>query len=389
MANFPNHKISAEALLSFIPDEYLDKLSHATDVDHQVKKLYGKNVFYLLLYGFLESTKVSLRELEDIYNSKRFQFLFNVDAKDGIKYNSLSDRLSALNPDYFEAIYAFVYTKFTELYNDKEADKYSITRVDSTMVAEAANKLERGLITGNAHKKKKQLKYTIALTDIFPSAGKVFVENDKHAENLTIPMVISHAADKESIFTFDRGVNSRKVFNDLDKSDIRFVTMINKTKNYKLVSSENITVEKHRNLNLLSDQIVILKDKHGNQSVPLRMIIAKQLNKDEKELFFLTNCTDLEATEIINIYAKRWDIEVFFRFIKQELNFKHFLSTSLNGIKIVLYITLILAILILVYKKLNNIGYKTAVRRFKIELDELIMKMTIIFSGGDPNLVFR
>jgi len=55
----------------------------------------------------------------------------------------------------------------------------------------------------------------------------------------------------------------------------------------------------------------------------------------------------------------------------------------------VLYITLILAILLLVYKKLNDIGYKTAVRRFRIELDEMIIKMTIIFAGGDPNLVFR
>ncbi len=96
-----------------------------------------------------------------------------------------------------------------------------------------------------------------------------------------------------------------------------------------------------------------------------------------------------KLAEIIDIYAKRWDIEVFFRFIKQELNFSHFLSTNKNGIKIVLYVTLILAILILVYKKLNNIGYKTAVRRFRIELDEIIMKMTIIFAGGDPSLVFR
>lgn len=389
MANFSNHKISAEALLNLIPEKYLEKLSQATNVNHQVKKLYGKNVFYLLLYGFLESTKVSLRELEDIYNSRRFQFLFNIDAKDGIKYNSLSDRLSTLNPEYFEAIYKFIYAKFTELYNDKDANKYSITRVDSTMVAEVANKLEQGLTTGNKLKKKKQIKYTMAMTDIFPSAGKIFIENNQHDENHTIPIVISHAQDKESIFVFDRGVNSRKAFNELDKEGIRFVTRISKTKNYTLISSNDLIVEKHKNLKITSDQFVKLKDKYGKKSIPLRLIVTKQLDKNGEEIFFLTNCTDLEATEIIDIYAKRWDIEVFFRFIKQELNFKHFLSTSLNGIKIVLYITLILAILLLVYKKLNNIGYKTAVRRFRIELDELIMKMTIVFAGGDPNLVFR
>jgi len=45
--------------------------------------------------------------------------------------------------------------------------------------------------------------------------------------------------------------------------------------------------------------------------------------------------------------------------------------------------------LLLIYKKENRLGYKTAVRRFRIELDELITKMLIVFAGGDPSLVFR
>ena len=73
---------------------------------------------------------------------------------------------------------------------------------------------------------------------------------------------------------------------------------------------------------------------------------------------------------------------MFFRFIKQELNFSHFVSTSANGIKNVLYITLILSMLILVYKKANEIGYKTAVLSFCIELDELTTKMMITFAGA-------
>jgi IS4 transposase len=96
-----------------------------------------------------------------------------------------------------------------------------------------------------------------------------------------------------------------------------------------------------------------------------------------------------DPSSIIAIYKKRWDIEVFFRFIKQELNFKHFISTNLNGISIILYMTLILAMLILVYKKLNGLGCKTARRRFLIEVEELSILMIISISGGDPNLVFR
>jgi len=51
--------------------------------------------------------------------------------------------------------------------------------------------------------------------------------------------------------------------------------------------------------------------------------------------------------------------------------------------------TLILSMLILIYKRINQIGYKTAKRLFGIELDELIMAMIVRFCGGDPSLVFR
>ena len=389
MANFSNHTISVNELLSLIPSELLDKLSQSTDVDHQVKKLFGKNVFYLLLYGFLESTKVSLRGLEDIYSSQKFQFLFNIDSQDGIKYNSLSDRLSTLNSDYFEAIYQYIYARFTELYTEKEAASYSITRVDSTMVAEAANKLEHGMWTGNKDGRKKHIKYTMSMTDIFPSGAEVFTDQQGLNENNTIPTVISKAENKENIFVFDRGVYKREAFKELDNQQINFVTRINNTKNYKIVSSNEVIERSHKNLDIIEDQIVILRSKYNKPTIPLRLIKTIQKDKNKEIILFLTNCIDIQATEVIDIYAKRWDIEVFFRFIKQELNFSHFLSTNINGIKIVLYVTLILSILILVYKKLNNIGYKTAVRRFKIELDEIIMKMTIIFAGGDPDLVFR
>jgi len=69
------------------------------------------------------------------------------------------------------------------------------------------------------------------------------------------------------------------------------------------------------------------------------------------------------------------NIEVFFRFIKQELNASHFLSVSENGIKVMLYMTLIASMLLLLYKKLNDLGYKTAKWRFTKEC------------GGDPALM--
>ena len=107
----------------------------------------------------------------------------------------------------------------------------------------------------------------------------------------------------------------------------------------------------------------------------------------DKPIHLITNITTLSAEEIAQMYRRRWDIEVFFRFLKQELNFSHFLSLNENGIQVVLYMTLITAMLVMIYKRENQIGYKTAVRRMAIELENLVMAILVVQSGGDLDKV--
>ena len=71
----------------------------------------------------------------------------------------------------------------------------------------------------------------------------------------------------------------------------------------------------------------------------------------------------MSAEEIAEQYRKRWDIEVFFRFIKQTVDFSHLVSRNKNGIISMMYIKQICAILLLSFKKLNSIkGYKDTKR---------------------------
>ncbi|MDJ1495873.1 transposase, partial [Cytophagaceae bacterium DM2B3-1] len=109
----------------------------------------------------------------------------------------------------------------------------------------------------------------------------------------------------------------------------------------------------------------------------------------EKQFWFITNVLDLTAKQVADSYRRRWDIEVFFRFIKQELNVNHLVSLSKNGIQVIIYMSLIVAMLVLLYKKANNLGYKTAKRRVVLQLRELITTIMITLAGGDPNKVFK
>lgn len=225
---------------------------------------------------------------------------------------------------------------------------------------------------------------------MLPSSVEVFTQQIALSEDMAIPAVVLKNIDKkeDNIFVFDRGFKSRERLCEIDNEDFNFVTRINKTSKHEILREYNLPKElKIGNLTILNDEKVNLFGKHKKYSHPFRLI--KTINEKNEPLWFLTNKFNLSIEEIINIYKRRWDIEVFFRFIKQELNLKHFMSTNINGIKIILYMTLILAMLILIYKKMNGIGYKTATRRFYYELDDLILEMVALLSRQDPNLVFR
>ena len=92
---------------------------------------------------------------------------------------------------------------------------------------------------------------------------------------------------------------------------------------------------------------------------------------------------------VCGIYKQGWSIEVFFRFIKQELNTKHFIGHNRNAIEVNLYMVLIASILILEFKKRSKISsYKFARRAFMNELKLEIFKPVIKHCDGDPEKVY-
>jgi IS4 transposase len=63
-------------------------------------------------------------------------------------------------------------------------------------------------------------------------------------------------------------------------------------------------------------------------------LIKAVIKKSNEKIYFVTNNFNLEAIEIASLYRQRWEIEVFFRFIKQQLNFCQLVNRNLNGIKV-------------------------------------------------------
>lgn len=377
------------------PMKKISSLANDTKVDYCTKVLYGHSVFYMILYALLESDRASQRTMQDIFNSLKFKFLFNLNQNTSIRHSSISERLSVMDVTFFEKAFDYFYDRLSGLYTNEELLEKKLVRVDSTMVAEVSNKLSKGLCVGRKKSGIKQAKFTIGFDGSIPCESELYLEPSYLNECLTIPEVISKQAKKQKagIYVFDPGVNSRHVFEDLQNHEIEFVTRLNPGAVYDCVEIKEEEGRMLGNLKLIKDEIVYLYVYFNNRKTKKRTENTYRLitteNPKGEPLLFLSNVLKEDALVITGYYRKRWDVEVFFRFIKQELSFSHFMSTSENGIKIILYMTLILSMLLLIYKRLNKLGFKTAKRRFTIELDELIIAMIVRFCGGDPALVFR
>jgi hypothetical protein len=404
MSVFKEHEVNVSQLLEFIPESLLANLSTNTKVDYYAKVLHGKKLFYLLMYGILENERLSQRTLEDTFNDPVFKLLFNLDQLEKVRRSSISERLSKISPDYFKQIYECIYEQFSSVYADSNLLKYNLIRVDSSIVSEAAGKLSEGL--GN-NSGKKAVKYSIAFDGLLPCCSNVFTAPTYSSEDIALPEVIMNHVKREenhsNIYVIDRGLQSGKTMKSFHAGSIQFICRAKE--NRKHIELESF-LKQGQNVDL--GESILIKDskvkiytgaqinnKRGRLhykeelvETPFRLIIIESKIDDGKQYWFITNAFDLTAKEVAQAYRRRWDIEVFFRFIKQELNVSHLVSLNKNGIEVMLYMTLIVAMLILIYKHGNKIGYKTAKRRFNMELRNLVISLIVIECGGQPDRFF-
>ena len=367
-------------ILSYISDEELDFLSAETGVNHQVKKLKGSVIFKLILYSLLEHGKPSLRVMEQIFHSSSFRFYTNTD-NITTKYNSLSDRLSSIKSDYFQGIFQLLFDKF----NIELGEQNALQKYDSTMIAISSKLVDWGMKVGSKTNKN-QLKVTVGLHGSLPCDFKIFTENKHNCEDLTIPEVIlDYRHNTSSVVTFDRGVQKRTTFVKFDEQDILFVTRIKIDATHHIIRNIPILDKQTDSLIIEEDLEVNFNDsvtrKRLSTSFRLIKAVIKQTNE---KIYFVSNNFELAASEIANLYRQRWEIEVFFRFIKQQLNFSQLVNRNLNGVKVMIYMTLILASMIIIYKKKNDLkGFKIVKMKIIKELHNELIKEIVLMSGGD------
>ena len=146
-----------------------------------------------------------------------------------------------------------------------------------------------------------------------------------------------------SIVTMDRAYNHYKLFASWTENGVFFVTRMKENADFEVVE-ERVTP---KNINVFSDQLIQFTGYYAKKDCPhiLRRIVVWD-DENEEEIVLLTNHLKFGATTISAIYKDRWQIEIFFRHLKQNLKIKTFVGTTENALYTQIWTALIAILLI-------------------------------------------
>ena len=157
-----------------------------------------------------------------------------------------------------------------------------------------------------------------------------------------------------SIVAMDRGYNDYKLFAKWTEDGVFFVTRLKDNAAYEVIEE----YETPSNHNILSDQLIQFTGVRTSKECPyLLRRIGVWDQENEREIVLLTNHLEFGTTTIAEIYKDRWEIELFFKCIKQNLKIKTFVGTNENALHVQIWTALIALLLIKWLHHLSRAGW--------------------------------
>lgn len=199
----------------------------------------------------------------------------------------------------------------------------------------------------------------------------VYISNAKMHDARFLDILIPEAG---AIYVVDRGYQNFERYYALHCCAATFVTRAKS--DIKMTRRRSHPVDKETGLR--SDQTVVLTSPRTRKDYPdpFRRIVYRAPETD-KRYVFLTNNFLLPALTITNLYKSRWQIELFFRWIKQHLRIKAFYGTSMNAVKTQIWIAVCVYVLVAIVKRRLRLPHS---------LHEILQFLSIGLFEKTPNL---
>ena len=151
-----------------------------------------------------------------------------------------------------------------------------------------------------------------------------------------------------AIYIMDRGYLDFARLYNIQQSSAFFITRAKSNFDFKRLYSQHVD----KTTGILCDQIIVLKGFYTKKDYPDKLRRIRYYDAgNNKTMVFLTNNFDLPALTIAELYRCRWQVELFFKWIKQHLRIKAFYGTSENAVKTQVWIAIAVYVLVAIIKK--------------------------------------
>jgi Transposase DDE domain len=386
--------IPLDHLLDLFPSKLLDRLARQFQVNkvNQIR-LPGQTVFLCLLNALVNHPVVSQRILKATYEQVTGQT---------VDHSSFSKRLATVNPDYFEALYQHVYPRIQPLMTAGDERGLRLRRVDATTVVLSAKVLAFGIRCARHGQRgpvydKRHAKAVLSLSaEGLPQFLHLCTEQAEANDNPAVGEPMIAATQPGDLWIVDQGVSDRGRLLAIHQRGGCFLVP-HRDQGLRVLEivweADQAAGEAPpapspaappggpqqprgpAPCRLVRVERAVFENEADAQSAPKRAKWAQlpllvlhgerwdARSRSWKPLVLLTNLPLLadrahagpyNFAEVAELYRLRWEIETFFKFLKQHLSYAHLTSHQENGIRVMIWLALIAALLLIWFKRVTG-----------------------------------
>lgn len=339
-------KLVFAQLLEFAPWHTFRRLVAKYQGDFNVRRFSCLDQFLCMAFAQL-TYRESLRDIEACLRAQP-EKLYHMGIRGNVSRSALADANESRDwRIYFEFAQSLIKLA-RELYANDSLGielKETVYALDSTTIDLCLSMFEWALF--------RQTKAAVKLHTLLDLRGSIptFIHiSDGKLHDVNVLDLIE--PEPGAFYVMDRGYVDFKRLYKFVLTGSFFVTRAKSNFKYRKIKANPVD----RSTGVLSDQVVALVGFYSCQHYPAQLRRIRYRDQERRLLIFLTNNMTLPAMTVCDLYRLRWQVELFFKWIKQHLRIKRFFGTSENAVKTQVWIAVGTYVLVAIIRKRLNLS---------------------------------